>query len=128
MADKISNNIARAEDGVIQITFTIPDSIIQKEEEGALVELAKNVTIPGFRKGNAPLPKVKAKVDPSELTQKILNKVLPEAYTDAILEHKLKPATYPKFELISQSPNWQVRATLAQIPEFELGEYEKIIG
>src|SRR5258708_358831 len=128
MADIISNSIATAEDGVIQITFTVPNSLIQREEEGALTEFAKNITIPGFRKGKAPLAQVKAKVDPSELTQKILNKLLPEAYTNAVVTHKLKPATYPKFELISQSPTWQVRATLAQIPDFELGEYEKVVG
>lgn len=128
MADKITNSIATADDGVIQITFTIPGTIIKKEEETALAELSKNVAIAGFRKGKAPIEKVRAKIDPSELSQKTLNRVLPKAYTEAILEHKLRPATYPKFELISQTTaNWQVRGTFAQIPEVEVGDYEKII-
>src|SRR5258706_424878 len=46
MADKISNNIARAEDGVIQITFTIPDSIIQKEKEQIVLKtLIDNIKV-----------------------------------------------------------------------------------
>lgn len=128
MAEQITNSLATLDDGVIQITFTIPTSIMEKEEKEVLAELAKTMIIKGFRKGKAPIELVKEKVDPSDLIQKCLNKILPQTYTDAIMEHKLKPATYPKFELISQSPNWQVRAILAQIPDFELGEYEKAIG
>lgn len=128
MANAITNSLAILPDGVTQITFTIPTSTVEREQGEVLAELAKTVTVKGFRKGKAPIDKVKEKIDPSDLTQKVLNKILPKAYTDAILKHKLKPATYPKFELLSQSPTWQVRATLAQIPEFELGEYKQSLA
>ena len=123
---KISSTIAREEDGTVQITFTIPQSIIEKNEAQAVAELAKTAKVPGFRPGKAPLDKVKASASKDDLMQKTLTKILPQAFSDAIEQHKLKPATYPKFEIISQEANWQIRATTCEIADFDLGDYKNI--
>jgi FKBP-type peptidyl-prolyl cis-trans isomerase (trigger factor) len=127
MSDKITSVVARETDGNIQITFTIPWAEIQKAEEETVAEMAKDIDIPGFRKGNAPLDKVRAKIPQSQLVEHSLGHILPKALSESITENKLKIAVYPKFELVSAKDNeaWQIRAITCELPEFELGKYKE---
>ena len=130
MADaKITSTVAREDSGNIQITFTIPYSLISSAQGAIAEEYAKEVEIPGFRKGNAPIEKVKEKIPAATLTEKALAKILPEALSSAINKNKIKPAIYPKFELISAKPNenWQVRAITCELPMIILPDYAKLI-
>jgi FKBP-type peptidyl-prolyl cis-trans isomerase (trigger factor) len=129
MADNITSVIARESDGNIQITFTIPYSIIQKAQEDTVVEMAKDVEIAGFRKGTAPLSKVREKIPQGTLIEHSLGHLLPKALSEAVTENKLKIAVYPRFELISAKENeaWQIKGTTCELPEFELGDYKKAV-
>ncbi len=123
----IVSSLATTDDGGVQITFSVPKKIIEAAQEKVLGDYAKNVTIAGFRKGKAPVEKVKAKLGEQELTEKTLAQILPQAYSEAIEKNKIKPIIYPKFELLSQNDPWQIRATTCLFPEIELGEYKKIV-
>jgi FKBP-type peptidyl-prolyl cis-trans isomerase (trigger factor) len=127
---KITSTVAKSEDGTIQITFLIPKTTIEESRDKALTNLAKNATISGFRKGKAPLEKVKMATDPNKLLEETLKYILPDAFSTAIKEHKLRPAIYPKFELISakEGEDWQARAVTAELKEIVLGDYQKIIS
>jgi FKBP-type peptidyl-prolyl cis-trans isomerase (trigger factor) len=123
--------LAKSDDGTIQVTYTIPFSKIKKHKEEAALELSKGIEIPGFRKGKAPLAKILEQIPENTLLEKTLSKVLPQLFADTIKEQKIKPAIYPKFELISAKDNedWQIRATTAELPEIKLGKYkDKIKG
>jgi len=126
---KITSVVARASDGNIQITFTIPFPVIKKAQDDTLLEFAKDAEIPGFRKGKAPLDKVAAKVSQSALMEHSLGHILPPALGEAITEHKLKLAIYPKFELISaeNEKEWQIRGITCELPEVTLGDYKKAV-
>jgi FKBP-type peptidyl-prolyl cis-trans isomerase (trigger factor) len=127
MADKITSVIARESDGNIQITFTIPFTLIQKAEEETTVEMAKDIEIPGFRKGAAPLSKAREKIPQGTLIEHSLGHILPKALSEAVMENKLKIAIYPRFELVSakEGEAWQIKGTTCELPEFELGDYKK---
>jgi FKBP-type peptidyl-prolyl cis-trans isomerase (trigger factor) len=127
MADKITSVIARESDGNIQITFTIPSTLIQKAQEETVAEMAKDVEVAGFRKGTAPLSKVREKIPQGTLIEHSLGHLLPKALSEAVTENKLKIAVYPRFELISAKENeaWQIRAVTCELPEFDLGDYKK---
>ena len=131
MTDTIKSVVARESDGNVQITFTIPFEAIKRVQEETLKELAKDVEIPGFRKGNAPLDKVRAKIPQSSLIEHSLSHILPTALADAIKEHSIRIAVYPKYELISadEGKDWQIRAITCELPEINLGDYKtKIPG
>jgi len=121
--------VAKQDDGTVQITLTIPFPEIKKAREKVLEEFQKEVEIPGFRKGTAPISKVKEKIPENTLLEHTLSHVLPNLLAKAITENKLKIAIYPKFQVIKANENedWEVRALTAQLPEVELGEYKKII-
>jgi len=119
--------VARSDDGTIQITFTIPFKIVKKSQEEVMSELSKNIEIPGFRKGFAPLDKIREKLSPETILEKTLSKILPELLADSINKHKIALAVYPKFELVNVAENhdWQIRAVTCEIPGVNLGDYKK---
>lgn len=127
--DPVTSVFAKSDDGSIQITFTIPFSIIEAEREEALKEYARDMDIPGFRKGMAPIDKVREKVPAESLVEHTLRHILPKVIAEAIVEHKIKPAIYPKFELVSakDGENWEVRALTCELPEVNLGDYKSVI-
>lgn len=129
-SQKVTSTIARSNDGTIQITFTIPWEIIKKARRVAVTELGKDIEVPGFRKGKAPENKVQEQIPQNALLEKTLSIILPKTFTDTIVKEKIKPAIYPKFEVLKaeEENDWQVRAVTAEIPEFKLGDYRKIIS
>jgi len=126
---KITSVIARESDGNVQITFTIPFAIIKKAQDETIAEMAKDIEVPGFRKGMAPLEKAAEKINQNALIEHSLSHILPRALSEAITENKLKIAIYPKFELISadEGKDWQIRGVTCELPEFTLGDYKKTI-
>lgn len=126
---KITSNLARGDDGNIQITYTIPFSQIEEKRKKVAKKMAESVEVPGFRKGKAPLSKVINHLPQEKLLQSTLSEILPALVAESIKEHKLKPAVYPKFELVKavEGEDWQVRAITCEIPEIKLGDYKKKI-
>lgn len=127
--NKISSVVAKGGDGGIQINFTVPFEIVSREREESLKEYAKDLEVPGFRKGMAPLEKVREKVPAESLIEHTLSHILPHALADAIVTHKIKPAIYPKFELVSakEDEDWQIRAVTCELPEVKLGDYKEAV-
>jgi trigger factor len=128
---EITSTLAKGEDGSIQITFTVPWANIESAKTHAVGELAEETEVPGFRKGKAPLEKVKAHVSDAAVIEKALGHLLPAALGEALKTYKLKPAIYPKFELVSakEGEDWQIRALTCELPEVKLGDYKaKLAG
>lgn len=125
---KIASVVAKEGNGNIQITFTIPFSFVTEAQAEVVEEYSKEAEIPGFRKGKAPIEKVKEKIPTNTLVEKALAKILPEALSQAISQNNLKPAVYPKFELVKAKDNepWEVRAVTCELPKIDLGDYQKI--
>lgn len=128
--EKITHTLAREANGNVQITFTLPWAMIEKAKKEALETLAKDTEVAGFRKGKAPLDLAEKKISENTVIEKALSTLLPKALADAIVEYKVKPAVYPKFELVSakESEVWQVRAVTCELPAVELGDYKKIVA
>lgn len=128
--NKVTSVVAREADGTIQITFTIPFLLIKKAQDETIAEMAKDIDIPGFRKGNAPLDKVAAKIPENKLIEHSLGHLLPKALAESIDEHKLKLTIYPKFELIKakDGEDWEIRGTTCELPIIELGDYKKFVA
>jgi len=127
--EKITRTVARTEDKTVQITFTIPAQIIAQNEEHILKELGQNLEVPGFRKGKAPIAKVKENVKPEKIIEEILTHIVLPALREALQEENIKPVIYPRFELLSakEGENWQVRVTTCEMPEVKLGNYKEEI-
>lgn len=126
---KITNTIAKNSDGTIQINFTIPYSIIKRAQGIAANELGKDIKIEGFRRGMAPLSMTLAKIPREKLLERSLAKILPQVLAEALKTHKIKPAIYPKFELVKaiDGQDWQLRAMTCELPTVFLGNYKQTL-
>ena len=118
--------IAKQPDGTVQLTITIDKDSVKKSYDEEITKAVKEAKIPGFRKGKAPKKMVEEKINKEELYQKVIQKLVPEAYLEAVKEHKLNPILTPKVELLKakESEDWQIRATTCETPQIELKDYK----
>jgi len=127
---KTTTAIAKADDGTIQITFTIPKEEIESARNKAVSEMSKEVSVPGFRPGKAPDSETEKRLDPNKILEKTLGALLPKLFAETVKKENIKPAIYPKFEIISakEGEDWQLRAITCEVPNIELGDYKKDIS
>ncbi|MFZ5366337.1 MAG: trigger factor [Patescibacteria group bacterium] len=121
--------LAKTGTGEIQLTITIATDEVKKSYEQALEEIVKETEIPGFRKGKAPKKLVEEKIDKSKVYEKVLQRLVPKVYIEAVKEHNLKPILTPKVELLKakEGEDWEIRATTCETPEVHLGRYKEEI-
>lgn len=125
-----NSTLAKSDDGTVQMTLTIPWKRVEEERKHVAQEMGANIEVPGFRKGKAPIERLMKHIPSEQLIEHTLSHLLPEYVSEAIKEHKISPAIYPRFELVKaqEGDDWQIRAITAEIPEIKLGDYKKAIS
>lgn len=93
---------------------------------------AKGATIPGFRKGYAPLDVIRMRYK-EEIKQEVLQLLLPEKVTEAINEHGLQPLTEPHLHVddienakVNGSQSINLHVHFEVMPEVKLPDYKGI--
>ena len=117
------------QNGTITLTITIPWASVVAARESVITELVKNMELPGFRKGKVPRETAEKNLDTSKVYEEVIQKLLPQVYTDAVSDHKLHPVIIPKIEIVQakEESDWVVRAHTAEKPAVTLGDYKKAI-
>lgn len=125
----IPSVVAKQDDGTVQITITIPNELVREKKEEALSHITETLEVSGFRKGKVPQDIALKHIDTQKLYEHTLQRLLPEAYADAIEEHKIQPILAPRFELLSikEDSDWQIRAITCELPKVNLGDYKQTI-
>ncbi|PIR80077.1 MAG: hypothetical protein COU25_02075 [Candidatus Levybacteria bacterium CG10_big_fil_rev_8_21_14_0_10_35_13] len=123
---KITSALKKNEDGTLDITVTIPWSLIEKTKEEILEEHTKDASAPGFRKGKVPKKIVEQNLTADHLREDILRKILPVAYSEAIKEQKINPIISPRIhvEKPEDTKDWQFSAETCEMPKISLGNYK----
>nr|MBI5455368.1 hypothetical protein [Candidatus Levybacteria bacterium] len=121
--------LAKHEDGTIELTITIPVDLVEKTRAQVVAEHVKEATLPGFRKGMAPKEMVEQSLDRDHLREDTLRKLLPQGYSDAIKEYKIKPIINPKIhvEKLEDSKDWVFKAFTCEAPKVSLGNYKETV-
>lgn len=86
----------------IALTVTVEPEKVRDAEARAFNQFAKNIQLPGFRKGKVPTAMAKAYVDPSKVKQRTAELLVPPAYQEAVEETKVVPfgGIQPDVELV----------------------------
>ena len=101
------------------LTFEIDVDTINKGIDEAFVETRKKITVPGFRKGRVPRQIFNQMYGEESLYQDALNKVLPDAYNEAVKETNIQPVDQPKIDIKSmEKPQpWVLTADVDVMPD-----------
>ena len=85
---------------------------------------AKNITVPGFRKGKAPRAIIEKMYGAGVFYEDAINDLIPEAYTKAIEEAKIDAVGRPEFDVVSIDENGLVLSAKVYVkPEVEIKDY-----
>lgn len=102
-----------------------PDKVVTAVDR-AYREYGKYVSVPGFRKGKAPLSFVKQRVPEADVRQRTAEILVEPAYAAALEQEAVEPFAQPKLELVQldmTATPFIFKAIVPLRPEVELGAY-----
>lgn len=108
------------------VEIEIPVEKVKGEFDSVYQEYQRKVRIPGFRKGKAPLEMIKSRYK-EKVTKDVLDKLLPQAYEEAVKQSNLTPLTLPvlKEEIdFKEGLPLQFKVLIEVRPEIELKDYK----
>ncbi|MFN8673884.1 MAG: trigger factor [Candidatus Sericytochromatia bacterium] len=93
-------------------------------------ETARNVTIPGFRKGKAPKEMVKKYIYEDMLQRDVVEELISTSFPEALtkLEDAVEPIESPQVEINKFAPTSELvyKATIEVRPDIALGQYKDL--
>ncbi len=112
----------------VELTITLGKKELEAAEQVALTKLAKNVKVPGFRKGKVPASVAVKHVDPNTLAQQTLDDALSKAVAEAYLAEDLQALDRPQVEVKKFVPGQELEFTAETevLPKVTLGDYNKL--
>ncbi|TCO67706.1 trigger factor [Caldanaerobacter subterraneus] len=124
----MSANLKKIEKSVATLELTIPKEKFEEGLDYAFKKNASKFNVPGFRKGKAPRFLVERYYGEGVLYEDAIEYVFDEAYQEALKTFNLEPVDYPDINIlqIGKGKDLVLEATVAVMPEVELGEYKGI--
>jgi len=123
----VKSKIKRSNGTARHLEIVLPPDRVDKVMKEVLGEIRKEADIAGFRKGKAPEDLVL-----SNYREKIMDetkrRLVPQAYQDALVEHKVTPVSLPDLSDIMLDPKGELSFT-AKVdarPEIKLKKYKGI--
>lgn len=110
-----------------ELKVDIEGDVWQNAQKKAFNKLAKDVQLPGFRKGKAPLDLVKKQIAEQNILVEAVEAIAQEALDLGLEEHKLNPITRPELGMDAISTEKvSVKFTFEVLGEIKLGEYKNL--
>jgi trigger factor len=112
----------------VKLTVEVPFDELAPSLDAAYQAIAKQVSIPGFRKGKVPSRIIDQRVGRAAVLEEAVNDMLPKAYEDALRENAVVPLGRPEVE-VTELADGQSLTFTAEVdvrPEFDLPDYSGI--
>ena len=109
------------------LDIEIPQDVVDQEITSIAREYSRQVRVPGFRPGRAPLGIIKTRYR-EEILGKAFQNLIPKYFTEAARERKLALADEPRFENIDYSTGQPLRfkAAFEVYPQIDITNYSDI--
>ncbi|NQV83649.1 MAG: trigger factor [Rhodospirillales bacterium] len=110
-----------------EFKVALPAKDIEEKISFRLNELAKTVSLPGFRPGKVPVAVLRKKYGPSVMGE-ILERAVNDSSQQAMAEKGLRPAMQPEIEIVSFEDGKDLEYTIAVevLPEITPADFSKI--
>ncbi len=112
----------------VKLTVEIPFADLKPHLDKAYLEIAQQVTIPGFRKGKVPDMVIDQRFGRGMVLQEAINAALPQAFEAAVIEAEVVPLGEPQVEVTKLEDGELVEFT-AEIdirPDFTVPDFAKV--
>lgn len=112
----------------VKLSFEIEAAKFDEAMKKVYAKTAKYFTIPGFRKGKAPMAIVERTYGSSIFYEDTFNELVPDIYDEAIKENKIEAVSRPQIDISQMEKGKDLKFTaIVQIkPEVKLGKYKGI--
>lgn len=120
--------IKKLEKSEVEIIGTVESSKFIKYEDKALARIGERTEIQGFRKGKAPVTKIKENVPEMELLEEMAELALQDNYVKILEENKIDAIGHPQISItkIGKGSDLEFKIITAVLPEIKLPDYKKI--
>jgi trigger factor len=109
-----------------KLTVEVPFEELKPSLDAAYQKIAKQINVPGFRRGKVPPQVIDRQVGRGVVLDEAVNDVLPKAYTEALQENNLTPLAQPEIEVtkLDDAEGLGFTAEVDVLPEFEIPAYD----
>lgn len=124
----MQSTLEKLENNRVALKIEVPVEELAKAIDAGYKAVAKQVAIPGFRKGKAPKHVIVAYVGKEPVYKEAIDKLVPQAYGVALKESGIDPVDYPEvnIEQFEEGKPFVFTATVQCTPEVTLGEYKNL--
>ena len=124
----MSTTFEKLSSNKVKLSFVVP---AEKFDEGIKVAYRKmvgKVSIPGFRKGKAPMKVIENYYGASVFYEDAFNAIFPEIYQAAITEHNVQVVDRPELDIEQIGKGQELKFTVEVFvrPDVTLGEYKNL--
>ncbi len=120
----MKSSLKKIDDCKIKMTVEVEAAWVETRFQEVLRDFQKNARLSGFREGRAPFELIEKKFV-KEAHEEVLKTLIPEAYHQSVMTHKLSPVSLPSISDIKMERG-QVLVFTAEFeknPEFSLRNY-----
>lgn len=124
---KVLKNEAR-ENSTVYLEIEVDEDVFEAAVERSYKKNAKNVTIPGFRKGHAPRRFIEKMYGDTIFYDDAVNFIVPDAYDEAVKETGIEVVNQPELDVVSigKGEKFVFSALVTVKPEVRLGDYKSL--
>jgi trigger factor len=112
----------------VKLTVTVPQAALEPAIAQAYKRWAKDIKVPGFRKGKVPRQLIDARVGPEVIREEALRDALPDLYREAVTNENLEPIAPPELDVTQWEDGQPLvfEATIDLRPEISLPDLASI--
>lgn len=124
----MKTTVKNLSDTKVQLTIALGAEELAAAEQVALTKLARDLKVPGFRKGKVPVSVAAKHVDPNALQEQVLENAISKAVAEAFMNEKLQALDRPAVEVKKFVPAQELSFTaeVEVVPPVKLGNYQKL--
>ncbi len=124
----MKTTVKKISDTRVEIKVTLEKPELDSAKKKAVERLAKEVKIPGFRKGKVPADMAEGHLNPNDIAQVALDIAVREAVPQAFISNKQNPLVVPEVSVTKYVPDESAEftATADILPDVKIGDYKKL--
>jgi trigger factor len=126
----MKTNVTELPDSRARVEVEVPTDLVDRGIQRAARSLAREMRMPGFRKGKAPPSLVIQRLGFAAVMQEAVRDSLPEWYEQGLLRSGVSPIGDPEIEIVSspeaEGESLEFKFEIGVRPKAKLGEYKGI--